>query len=159
MKITSLTLATLLCGLLCLTACEETDADRQIRKEQQEYEAATAKAEAAKRPQAVVLERHAENLGGAVFRYSVKVKVTVPTYSSTFLITCTYDENNIRAGDCGQWPLPDHFDWSIHTCEWEIYDPLTGKSEHETCVLGLGMSGYMHSGSWIVKPLDNEPNQ
>ena len=149
----------LLCGLLCLTACEETDADRQIRKEQQEYEAATAKAEAAKRPQAVVLERHAENLGGAVFRYSVKVKVTVPTYSSTFLITCTYDENNIRAGDCGQWPLPDHFDWSIHTCEWEIYDPLTGKSEHETCVLGLGMSGYMHSGSWIVKPLDNEPNQ
>ena len=77
-------------------------------------------------------------MGGSVFRYRIKVKVGEGNYT----LTCTEDENNIAKRDCnwgwnGSSKLSS-IDWDVRDCEWEVYDPITGKSENPKCVyIGL----------------------
>lgn len=90
------------------------------------------------KPQAEVIEKHADAMGGSVFRYRIKVKVGEDDY----VLTCTEDENNIAKRDCNWgWNGSSRLssiDWDVRDCEWEVYDPITGKSENPKCVyIGL----------------------
>jgi hypothetical protein len=119
-------IALLLLMLLILAACD--DAPQQQ----------AASAAPPSKPQAEVIGRHADAMGGSVFRYRIKVKVGDDNYT----LTCTEDENNIAKRDCnwgwnGSSKLSS-IDWDVRGCEWEVYDPITGKSENPKCVyIGL----------------------
>jgi hypothetical protein len=120
-------IAVLLLMAVSFTACDDTPRQQ-----------ATSPALPTK-PQAEVTERHAEPIGGGVFRYRIKVKVGQDNYS----LTCTEDENNIAKRDCnwgwnGDAAKLSSIDWDVRDCEWEVYDPITGKSESPKCVyIGL----------------------
>ena len=119
-------IAVLLLMVVSLTACQ--DAPQQQ----------AASAAPPSKPQAEVIGRHADAMGGSVFRYRIKVKVGDDNYT----LTCTEDENNIAKRDCnwgwnGSSKLSS-IDWDVRDCEWELYDPITGKSENPKCVyIGL----------------------
>jgi hypothetical protein len=119
-------IAALLLMVVSLTACD--DAPQQQ----------AASPAPPSKPQAEVIERRADAMGGSVFRYRLKVKVGEDNYT----LTCTEDENNITKRDCnwgwnGSSKLSS-IDWDVRDCEWEVYDPTTGKSENPKCVyIGL----------------------
>lgn len=120
-------IAILLLMVVGLTACD--DAPQQQ----------AASPEPPSKPQAEVIERHVIPLIRDVFRYVITVKIG----EDKFDLTCTEDENNIAERDCnwgwnGDSTKLSSLDWDVRHCEWEIYDPITGKSEYPKCVyIGL----------------------
>ena len=88
------------------------------------------------KPQAVVVARHADAVGAGVFRYRLDVKAG----DHNFVLICTEDENNIGKRDCnwGYNANVTSIHWEVRDCEWEVYDPITGRSENPKCVfIGL----------------------
>lgn len=84
------------------------------------------------KPQATVTERHADAMGGGVFRYRMNVKVG----DDSFLLTCTEDENNLAKRDCN-WGVNDEvysLDWDVRDCERKAPDPAPAKSGNPKCV-------------------------